>query len=99
MGYVADRRLGEIVGSPTAGANGNVVSFTVPSGHSISLTGMRVTRHDGTSRFHMIGVLPTLPLAPTIAGVREGRDELLERALALIERREPTPRRPPPGAP
>jgi hypothetical protein len=87
MGYVADRRLGAIVGGPTAGANGNVAAFTVPSGRRITFTGMRVTRHDGTSRFHMIGVLPTVPLAPTIAGVQGGRDELLERALALIDGR------------
>jgi hypothetical protein len=99
MGYVGDRRLGAIVGGPTAGANGNVVSFTVPSGRRITLTGMRVTRHDGTSRFHMIGVLPTVPLEPTIAGVQAGRDELLEHAIAMIEGRELAPRRTPPGAP
>ena len=86
MGYVKDRKLGLIIGSPTAGANGNVTSFDVPSGSTISLTGMRVTRHDGRSQHHLIGVLPDVPLTPTIAGVRAGRDELLERAIAHIQR-------------
>jgi hypothetical protein len=99
MGYVADRRLATIVGGPTAGANGNVVSFFVPSGRRITLTGMRVTRHDGTSRFHMIGVQPTVPLAPTLAGLRGGRDELLEHALALIDGRDLATPTVPPGAP
>jgi hypothetical protein len=49
MGYVADRKLGTIVGGTTAGTNGNVASFTTPSGFIVNFTGMRVTRHDGLS--------------------------------------------------
>ena len=30
MGYVADRKLGTIVGSTTAGTNGNIATFPVP---------------------------------------------------------------------
>lgn len=85
MGYVEAFRLGEIVGSPTAGANGNVASFHVPAGFEIRFTAMKVTKHDGT-RHHGIGVLPTIPLEPTRAGLRDGRDEQLERALAEIRR-------------
>ena len=85
MGYVEAFRLGEIVGSPTAGANGNVASFHVPAGFEIRFTGMKVTKHDGR-RHHGIGVLPTIPLAPTREGIRAGRDEQLERALVEIRR-------------
>jgi hypothetical protein len=85
MGYIADRKLGTIIGAPTAGANGNVVAFPVPGTFTISFTGMKVTGHDGKATHHMVGVKPDVPLAPTIAGVRAGRDELLERALALIK--------------
>ena len=84
MGYVADRKLATIVGRNTAGTNGNVASFLVPSGLRISFTGMRVTGHDGRSPFHLVGVKPDVPVAPTIAGLRRGRDEVLERALAVI---------------
>ena len=94
MGYVADRKLGTIVGAPTAGTNGNVVLFDVPGGYEIAFTGMRVTRHDGTTRRHLIGIAPDVPLAPTIDGIRRGRDELLEKAVALIDR-PPSPVTPP----
>ena len=84
MGYVRDYKLGTIIGGTTAGANGNVASFTVPGGFSIAFTGMRVTRHDGRTRYHTDGVSPDIPLEPTLAGIRAGRDELLERALAAL---------------
>ncbi|MCC6771639.1 MAG: hypothetical protein IT360_10565 [Gemmatimonadaceae bacterium] len=87
MGYVADRKLATIVGGATAGTNGDVASFTVPSGFTITFTGMRVTRHDGRTPFHLRGVTPDLPVEPTIGGLRAGRDELLERALAVIHAR------------
>jgi Peptidase family S41 len=84
MGYVADLKLATIVGSPTAGANGNVAMFAVPSGLRLTFTGMRVTGHDGRTPHHLAGVRPDIPLTPTLAGLRSGRDELLDRALALI---------------
>lgn len=87
MGYIADRKLATIVGGATAGTNGNVATFTVPSGFTITFTGMRVTRHDGRTPFHLRGVRPDLPVEPTIGGLRAGRDELLERALAVIHAR------------
>ena len=46
---------------------------------------MRVVKHDG-SQHHTIGIQPTIPLKPTIKGIREGRDELLEKALETIGR-------------
>ena len=81
---LADHKLGTIVGSTTAGTNGNVASFVVPSGFSISFTGMRVTRHDGKSPYHLVGVKPDVQAAPTIAGLRAGRDDVLDRGIALI---------------
>ena len=87
MGYVADRKLGTIVGSATAGANGNVAMFAVPGGFNITFTGMRVTGHDGQTPHHLAGVKPDVPLSPTIAGLRAGRDEVLERGVALASER------------
>jgi hypothetical protein len=84
MGYIRDRRLGTIVGATTAGANGNVATFLTPSGFSISFTGMRVTKHDGSSAFHLAGVGPDIPVTPTIAGLRAGRDEVLERGIQVV---------------
>jgi C-terminal processing protease CtpA/Prc len=85
MGIVEAYRLGEIVGQPTAGTNGNVNSFELPGGYSIGWTGMRVLKHDG-SRHHGVGILPTVPAERTRAGVAAGRDELLEKAIEVVTR-------------
>ncbi|HYV97153.1 MAG TPA: S41 family peptidase [Gemmatimonadaceae bacterium] len=84
MGYVRDYKLGTIIGGTTAGANGNVASFSVPGGFGITFTGMRVTRHDGTTAYHTVGVSPDIPIVPTLAGIRAGKDEVLERALSAF---------------
>ncbi len=44
---------------------------------------MKTLKRDG-SRFHGVGVLPTVPAARTIKGLAAGRDEVLEKALALV---------------
>ena len=86
MGYVADRKLGAIVGSTTAGTNGNVASFATPSGFQVRFTGMRVTHHDGRTQFHLLGVAPDIAIAPTIEDVRVGRDPVLEAGLAVARK-------------
>lgn len=83
MGYVEHYKLGEIVGQPTAGTNGNVNPFRLPGGFTISWTGMKVVKHDGSQQ-HLIGILPTVPVQRTIRGVIEGRDEYLEKAVEII---------------
>ncbi|HEX9189986.1 MAG TPA: S41 family peptidase, partial [Vicinamibacteria bacterium] len=89
MGYVADRKLGTIVGGTTAGTNGNVASFLTPGGFNVGFTGMLVTRHDGRSPHHLVGVRPDAPVEPTIAGLRKGRDEVLEQGLAIARTSAP----------
>lgn len=83
LGYVKGLRLGVVVGTATAGVNGNVNRFELPSGITISFTGMRITGHDG-SPFHLIGVQPDVRVEPTADGIRAGRDEVLERALEAV---------------
>jgi C-terminal processing protease CtpA/Prc len=90
MGIVEAYRLGEIVGGTTAGTNGNVNPFALPGGYRVGWTGMRVLKHDG-SRHHGVGILPTVPVERTRAGVAGGRDELLERALEVVTRAPATP--------
>ncbi|MBX7220913.1 MAG: hypothetical protein K1Y36_13260 [Blastocatellia bacterium] len=83
MGIVEAYKLGEIIGSPTAGTNGNINPFTLPGGFTLYWTGMKVLKHDG-SRHHGVGIAPTIPLQPTQQGVAAKRDELLEKALEII---------------
>ncbi len=84
MGLVEGYKLGDIVGQPTAGTNGNVNPFDLPGGYSFWWTGMKVLKHDG-SQHHLIGIQPTVPLERTLKAVREGRDEYIEKALELIK--------------
>ncbi len=84
MGIIGHHKLAEIVGSPTAGTNGNVNPFTLPGGYTVSWTGMRVLKHDG-SQHHGIGILPTIPASRTLKGVAEGRDEVLEKAIEVAQ--------------
>jgi C-terminal processing protease CtpA/Prc len=77
---VARYRLGEIVGAPTAGTTGDTVHFGVPGGYTMTFTGVKVLKHDG-SVHHGVGVAPTIGVSPTRAGVADGRDEVLERAV------------------
>lgn len=49
-----------------------------------SFTGMRTTRFDGSTSYYARGLPPTIRAAPTIAGFRAGRDEVLERALEVV---------------
>lgn len=83
LSLAAHYDLGEIVGRPSAGANGNVNTLHLPGLYQITFTGTVVTRPDG-SRFHGVGVVPTVRVEPTIRGVRQGRDEVLEGAVAAI---------------
>ena len=83
LGIVDHYGLGTTVGGPTAGANGNVNPFGLPGGGRVSWTGMRVRQHDG-SRLHGVGIAPDVSAERTRAGVRAGRDEVLERALEIV---------------
>ena len=83
MGMVEAYKLGEIVGETTAGTNGNVNPLALPGGYTIYWTGMKVLKHNG-SRHHGVGIAPTVPVSRTIRGVTEGRDEQVERAIAIV---------------
>ena len=87
LAIVERYHLGAIIGSTTAGTNGGMAGISEPSGCHTNFTGLRVTKPDG-SRFHLVGIKPTIPATPTLAGVLAGRDEVLEKALAYVRQRE-----------
>lgn len=81
---VATNQLAPLVGSLTAGTNGDVQDFVVPGNLRAIFTGTRILKGDG-SQHHGIGILPTHPVKHTREALAAGRDEDVERALALIE--------------
>lgn len=72
-----------VLGSTTAAADGNVSRFSLPGGITTMITGIGVYYPDGTET-QRIGIVPDIELKPTIQGVKEGRDELMEKAMEII---------------
>jgi C-terminal processing protease CtpA/Prc len=83
LAYVEYYKLGSIVGSPTAGTNGNITNAELPNGWTMSWSGMRISKHDGSQLFG-VGIQPTVRAEPTVRGLVEGRDEVLERAVQEV---------------
>ncbi len=76
-----------VVGSTTAGADGNVSSIPLPGGINSMISGIGVFYPDGTPT-QRVGIVPDLEVRPTIAGVRAGRDEVLEAGVSFALGRE-----------
>lgn len=73
-----------IIGSTTAGADGNVSQIILPSGIMTGISGIGVYYPDGKET-QRVGIVPDIEVKPTISGITEGRDELVEKALELIK--------------
>ncbi|HKS21575.1 MAG TPA: S41 family peptidase [Thermoanaerobaculia bacterium] len=71
------------VGSPTAGANGDVTNFWLPGGLLVRFSGHDVRHADGR-QLQRVGIQPDIKVEPTIAGLQAGKDEVLERAIAYV---------------
>jgi C-terminal processing protease CtpA/Prc len=72
-----------VVGSTTAGADGNVSSIQLPGGLRTMISGIGVFYPNKTPT-QRVGIVPDIVATPTIAGIRDGRDEPLEAALRHI---------------
>ncbi|MGA9669290.1 MAG: S41 family peptidase [Terracidiphilus sp.] len=72
-----------VVGSTTAGADGNVSTIPLPGGFSSQISGLGVSYPDGRPT-QQIGIVPDKTVRPTIEGIREGRDEVLEEGVRQI---------------
>jgi Peptidase family S41 len=72
-----------VVGSTTAGADGNVSSIPLPGGLRSAISGIGVFYPDKKPT-QRIGIVANIEARPTIQGIRSGRDEVLEAALRHI---------------
>jgi C-terminal processing protease CtpA/Prc len=73
------------IGGPTAGANGDITYFMAPGGIRIFFSGHDIRWADG-KQLQRVGLIPDIEAHPTIAGIRAGRDEVLDRAVGFIEK-------------
>lgn len=72
-----------VVGSRTAGADGNVSQINLPGGFYTYFSGITPYYPDGQPT-QRVGIVPDIEVRPTIGGIRQGRDEVMEAALAYI---------------
>jgi len=72
-----------VIGSTTAGADGNVSEIPLPGGHRTMISGLGVFYPDKKPT-QRVGIIPDVEVKPTIAGIRANRDEVLEEALRRI---------------
>jgi carboxyl-terminal processing protease len=71
------------LGRPSGGSTGQPLVLDLPGGGGARIVTKRDTYPDGRD-FVGIGALPDVTVEPTLAGLRAGRDEQLERALDLL---------------
>jgi C-terminal processing protease CtpA/Prc len=73
------------IGRGTTGANGDVTFFTAPGGIRIDFSGHDV-RWPHSKPLQRAGLIPDIEAHPTIAGIRAGKDKILDRAITCIEK-------------
>ena len=74
------------IGTPTAGANGDITYMVLPGNLTVSFSGHDVRHADGR-QLQRVGIQPTIKVAPTIRGLIDGRDEVLEEAVRFLQKK------------
>ncbi len=72
------------IGSQTAGADGDVAKIPLPGGYSTYMTGLGVFYPDGRPT-QRIGIVPDIKVLPSIEGIRQKKDEVLEKAIEFAK--------------
>lgn len=67
-----------LIGNHTAGANGNSYNYFIPGGIRLAFSAYN-TPMQGK------GIQPDIWVIPTIKGIQQGKDEILERAIKFVE--------------
>jgi C-terminal processing protease CtpA/Prc len=73
----------KFVGSPTQGANADVTNLSLPGGIYVHFSGQGVWHADGR-QLQRLGLQPDVEAHPTLAGIRAGKDEVLDKALEYV---------------
>lgn len=72
-----------IIGSTTAGADGNVSLIRLPGGLMTWISGIGIYYPSGEET-QRVGIVLDIEVKPTIKGIKNGKDELIEKAIELI---------------
>ena len=82
MGLRGDNRV-KVLGSNSIGSDGNMRSLPLPDGNALSFTTLGVYTPE-MGQTQRVGLAPDIEVHPTIEGIKEGRDELMEAAVDYI---------------
>lgn len=74
----------KVFGSTTAGADGNVSDIKLPGNISTMISGIGVYYPDGKET-QRIGIVPDVEVKPTVDGIKNNKDEVLEKAVEWIK--------------
>ena len=72
-----------VMGTNSMGSNGDVRNLPLPGGVSMSFSSLGIFSPEG-GQTQRIGLEPDIWVERTIAGIREGRDELMEAAIQFL---------------
>lgn len=75
---------GKVIGAPTGGSTGQPVFFSIPGGGVGYVCAKRDFLVSG-QEFVGLGIQPDIEVRPTLKGIKEGRDEVLEAALHYLQ--------------
>lgn len=73
-----------VVGSPSVGADGNVVKVSLPGKVIFGMSSLGIYTPEG-GQTQRCGLKPDIECYPTLEGIRDGRDELIEKAIEVIQ--------------
>ena len=74
-----------LIGSNTAGANGDITFMCLPGNLDLMFSQMDVLISDGSS-MQKVGLFPDIEVNPTIDGIRSGKDELIDKAIEYFNK-------------
>ncbi|MCL2203581.1 MAG: S41 family peptidase [Defluviitaleaceae bacterium] len=72
-----------VIGQPSMGSNGNITGLPLPGGINMRFTALGFYTPEG-GQTHRVGLTPDIRANYTIQGIAEGRDEIMEAAVAFI---------------
>ena len=73
-----------VMGENSVGSDGDVAYLPLPGGMNLSFSSQGIYTSDG-GQTQRVGLAPDIEVYPTIEGIKQGRDELMEAAIAYIQ--------------
>jgi C-terminal processing protease CtpA/Prc len=83
--FLKDSCKATLIGRQTAGANGDVSLLGLPGRIAIYFTGMTSFLSNGINE-HQNGISPDIYVEQSLTGIRENRDEILNRSIEFLEK-------------